>query len=314
MKLKENQWPNKIEIKRCTIIFQPRIGLDGQPIRNSKITNLTIDKSKHHEAAEDVADLSVEDILEKHLHIKGEYKPKRHTQHLEAAIASPRRPEDSTHNAKKGDRELVSPTLSVAGRVHSPSLGSRQEYSVIPSRSMKPHDLNSLVVRNSNSENSSEIEAKPHTINVPKRAGIAKQPLHKTNAAKGVTFAAGYKGVDTSYIQITKKISMYKDTVKADAQSNHGSSSDDSSTVIQSVLDENKTDYVGTTTEDPDSKNKEETLEEPPVKIVDEASDELPPSPPTVQVPTRKSNQSSDSQYTINIPTAQEAESDIYFQ
>ena len=259
--------------------------------------------------------MSVEDILEKHLHIKGEVKPKRHSQHLEAAIASPRRPEDSTNNAKKGDRDLVSPTRSaVAGRVHSPSLGSRQEYSVIPSRSMTPHDLNSLVVRNSNSENSSEIEAKPHTINAPKRSGIAKQPLHKTNAAKGVTFAAGYKGVDTSYIQITKKISMHKDAAKVDAQNNHSSSSDDSSTVIQSVLDENKTDYVGTTTEDPDSKNKEETLEEPNVKVVDEASDESPPSPPTFQVPTRNPNQSSDSQYTINIPTAEEAELDMYFQ
>ena len=281
-------------------------------MNNSKITNLTINKSKHHEAAEDVADLSVKDILEKHLHIQGEFQPKRHSQHLETVIVSPRRPQDSAHNnTNKGDRELASPTRSAGGRIHSPSPGNRQEYSVIPSRSMTPHDFNSLVVGNSNSENSSEIEAKS-TRNTPKRSGIVKQPLHKTNAAKGVTFAAGYKGVDTSYIQITKKISMRKDTEKVDTQSN-GTNSDDSSTVIQSVLDENKTVYVGTSTEDAYSKNIQETQEESPVKVEDEASDESPRTSSTVQLETRKSNQSSDIQYTINIPTAEEAESEINF-
>ena len=280
-------------------------------MKNSKITNLTINKSKHHEAAEDVADLSVEDILEKHLHIQGEFQPKRHSQHLETVNVSPRRPQDSTHNTKKGDRELASPTRSAGGRIHSPSPGNRQEYSVIPSRSMTPHDFNSLVVGNSNSENSSEIDAKS-TRNAPKRSGIVKQPLHKTNAAKGVTFAAGYKGVDTSYIQITKKISVHKDTAKVDTQSN-GTNSDDSFTVIQSVLDDNKTEYATTNTEDADSKNVQETLEESPVKVEDEASDESLPTSPTVQLETRKSNQSSDIQYTINIPTAEEAESEINF-
>ena len=299
-----------IETKRLIILFQPRIGLDGQPMKNSKITNLTINKSKHHEAAEDVADMSVEDILEKHLHIRGEFQPKRHSQHLETVIVSSRRQDRVPNNTEKGKRELASPTRSAGGRIHSPSPGNRQEYSVIPSRSMTPHDFNSLMVGNSNSDNSSEIEVKS-IRNTPKRSGIVKQPLHKTNAAKGVTFAAGYKGVDTSYIQITKKISMHKDTAKVDTQSN-GTNSDDSSSVIQSVLDENKTEYVATSSEDADSKNIQETPEEPPVKV-DEASDESPLTSSTVQLETRKSNQSSDIQYTINIPTAEEAESEINF-
>ena len=286
------------------LYLKPRVSLDGHPSKNGRITNITIDKSRCNKVAEEADDLSVEDILEKHLNIKGEVKSKRQTPYLETNVASPRlSDEDNNFNSVRHERDLVSPKRSVGGRVYSPRPGSRQDYSVIPSRSMTPHDIDSLMVRNSNSENNIKIESKPHAS---KKSIAPKYPLHKTSAAKGVTFTAGNKAADTSYIQISQKIPTQTENHHQTTDvSSADSASSDSATAIQSVQDENKAEYVALVNSPVDTNMaQQDSPKVTPEVEVEEAPDLTPSS-------SLKSNPDPDVQYTINIPTADVAESEI---